>query len=181
MRQSIRPLLALLGALLSWEGFAEPPPPGEYDVKAAYIHHFARLVQWPATADPAALRLCLVGGDPFGHALDPIRAETVEGRRWEIVPPDRNIAWDRCDIAFIERSAAPELTRILADIGQRPVLTIGDTEGYGEHGVIINFYPEDRKIHFEINLAASRRAGFSISSQLLKLARRLPGEGQGHD
>jgi len=162
---------------------ADHLPPGEYDVKAAYIHHFARLVQWPpaAIADHATLRLCLVGGDPFGHALDPIRAETVDGRPWEILPPASDIAWDRCDIAFIGRSAAPDLPRILAAIGRRPVLTIGDTEGYGERGIIINFFPENRKIHFEINLAASRRAGFGISSQLLKLARRLPGEGGGND
>lgn len=178
MASSLRALLALLTALLSGIAAADQTGPGEYDVKAAYIHHFARLIQWPDGSSREPLRLCLVGGDPFGQALDPIRAETVDGRPWQILPPTEVIAWDRCDVAFISRAAGADLSRILAAIGRRPVLTIGDSEGYGERGVIINFFPENRKIHFEINLAASRRAGLNISSQLLKLARRLPGEGE---
>jgi hypothetical protein len=51
------------------------------------------------------------------------------------------------------------------------VLTIGDTEGYAEQGVMVNFYLEDNMVRIEINIDAARRAGLNISSQLLKLAR----------
>jgi hypothetical protein len=50
------------------------------------------------------------------------------------------------------------------------ILTIGDTAGFARQGVIINFYLENRKVRFEINAAAARRAGLTISSKLLKLA-----------
>ena len=51
------------------------------------------------------------------------------------------------------------------------VLTIGDAASFTDAGGVIQFYLEDRKVRFEINLAAAQRAKLQISSQLLKLAR----------
>ncbi len=51
------------------------------------------------------------------------------------------------------------------------VLTIGNTLGFAQRGVIINFYLEDQKVRFEINVDAAKREKLTISSQLLKLAR----------
>lgn len=43
---------------------------------------------------------------------------------------------------------------------------------------MVNFYPEENRVRFEINREAAARAGLAISSQLLKLARIVPGAGK---
>jgi hypothetical protein len=58
------------------------------------------------------------------------------------------------------------------------ILTIGDTEGFGEKGVMINFIIRDNKVRFEINPEAARRAGLTISSKLLSLATIVHSRGQ---
>jgi hypothetical protein len=43
----------------------------EYRVKAAFIFHFAQLVDWPPdTGKSGSLFLCTLGEDPFGGALE---------------------------------------------------------------------------------------------------------------
>jgi hypothetical protein len=76
-----------------------------------------------------------------------------------------------CDVLVIEASETGSLPRLLDTLVRQPVLTVGDTEGYGQRGVMVNFYLDQSRVRFEINLAAARRAGLRISSQLLKLAR----------
>jgi hypothetical protein len=49
-------------------------------------------------------------------------------------------------------------------------LTIGDTEGFTQRGVMVNFYMENNRVFFEINPNAAMRAGLKISSALLRIA-----------
>jgi hypothetical protein len=51
-------------------------------------------------------------------------------------------------------------------------LTVGDTDRFVETGGMINFVKEGKKIRFEINEAAAKRAGLRVSSKLLSLASR---------
>ncbi len=53
---------------------------GEYEVKAAFLFHFAQFVEWPAEAFKDAetpLTYCTMGEDVFRGALD----ESVMGKR----------------------------------------------------------------------------------------------------
>ena len=72
---------------------------------------------------------------------------------------------------FIAGSEEPQLDAILTSVAGAAVLTVGDTPGFVKRGGIIQFVPDGNKVKFEINLAASRRAGLNLSSELLKLAR----------
>jgi len=54
-------------------------------------------------------------------------------------------------------------------------LTIGDTKGFAQQGVIINFYIKDEKVRFEINVDAAKRANLKISAKLLRLAKIVHG------
>jgi hypothetical protein len=58
-----------------------------------------------------------------------------------------------------------------------PILTVGETEHFIETGGIINFLMEDNKVRFEINDVAAKKSKLKISSQLLRLAKRVVEEG----
>jgi hypothetical protein len=65
------------------------------------------------------------------------------------------------------------LRKILESTEGRPILTVGDSEGYGERGVMINLYVEHGQVRFEINLEAARRSGLVFDFRLLELARLI--------
>jgi hypothetical protein len=173
-------LVVLLGAALAAVtcASARAAPPTEYEVKAAFIHNIAKFVEWPA-APPTdgKLRLCIVGQDPFGSALDSLRGKRVGDKVWEVLPAKPNSNLRECGVLFIAASERNNLGQLLDATKGSPVLTVGDSEGYAGHGVMVNFYLEQDRVRFEINAESANRAGLKISSQLLKLARivREPG------
>lgn len=164
----------LCGALLLSALTPAHAAPTEYDLKAAFIYQIAKFVEWPPTQSPPAsalLRLCVLGGNPFGAALDTIRGKPVNERKMEVSLLDMGADTNECDMLFVAAPAEKYLDRIIALSRGRSMLVIGDTQGFAQRGVMVNFFPEDGKIRFEINPAASRRTWLKISSQLLKLAR----------
>lgn len=170
----------LCGALLLSALTPARAAPPEYELKAAFIYQIARFVEWPplnTTASAgASLRLCVLGDNPFGSALDTIRGKPVNERKMEVSLLDMSAGTGECDMLFVAAPAEKYLERIIALSRGRNMLIIGDTQGFAQRGVMVNFFPEDGKIRFEINPAASRRAGVKISSQLLKLARIIQEE-----
>jgi len=146
--------------------------PQEYELKAAFIYQISRFVEWPPSPVAGApLRLCVFGGNTFGTALDTIRNKPVDERKMEVSLLDMNADIRECNMLFIAAPAEKHLERIAALSRGAGMLTIGDTQGFAQRGAMVNFFVENGKIRFEINLEASRRAGLKISSQLLKLAR----------
>jgi hypothetical protein len=170
----------ICGALLLLAPAPAHAAPSEYELKAAFIYQIARFVEWPAPNTTvnagASLRLCVLGDNPFGPVLDTIRGKPVNERKMEVSLLDMGADTGECDLLFVAAPAERYLERIIALSRGRSMLIIGDTQGFAQRGVTVNFFPEGGKIRFEINLAASRRAGVKISSQLLKLARIIQEE-----
>jgi hypothetical protein len=174
---SARLCLALAGLrALAWAAapFVIDAPPGEYQVKAAFLLNFARYVDWPpdsfgSPSDPIAI--CILGQDPMGRLLDDaVGGKTVESHSLTV----RRIAQIReaaaCHIVFV--AASPKISReALASLSMPGVLTVGESEGFARQGGIIGFRVEDeRHIRFDVNLDAAREAHLRISSHLLSLA-----------
>lgn len=154
--------------------YAQHQKPTEYEVKAAYIYNFAKFVEWPARPSwdaNATMTVCLFGEDPFGPALSAIEGKTVGDKKIIIKRNSLSQNLGDCDILFISNSEKEELARILEAIGDLSVLTIGDTEGFAQQGVMINFYIEEKRVRFEINPKAAARAGLKISANLLRIAK----------
>lgn len=146
---------------------------GEYDVKAAFIYNVAKFVEWPDTSpdNKSTLTIYILGDAPFGSALDTIRGKTIKGKTVVVKKTNSLNMLENGDILFISNSEKEKLEQILNRISRLPILTVGDTESFAKNGVIVNFYIEDKKIRFEINIEAANRAGLRISSNLLKLGK----------
>jgi len=74
-------------------------------------------------------------------------------------------------LLFISRSERGRLSQIFDELGPGSVLTVGDVEGFAREGGGINFYVENNKLAFEINLFTARNRGIRLSSQLLSLGK----------
>lgn len=167
-------VLILAGAFLGAVSlFTKPSALSEYAVKAAYLYNFGKFIQWPASVEAVKgpFTICVLGEDPFGQDLNAVIAgQTVDGRRVTIL---RNLTPQEtggCRILFINSSEGNALEDILTALDGKGVLTVSDMPGFLARGGIIHFVTENRRVHFEVNLAAAKRAGLRLSSQLLKLA-----------
>jgi len=155
--------------------FAQSREASEYQIKAAFLYNFAKFVEWAPEdsgkpGDP--ITLCIVGEDPFGNILnESIDGKTVRGRRlviWRLKPGED---LKGCQIAFVSSAEKHHLRSILQAVNREGVLTVGESVGFAALGGVINFTLEEKKVHFEVNLDAARRANLRISSKLLTLAK----------
>jgi hypothetical protein len=149
--------------------------PGEYEVKAAFLHTFAQFTEWPpeAFASPSApLIIGIVGEDPFGRTLDDtMREEPIHGRPTVIRRIERDENLRSCHMIFVSSSERRQLPQILAEIKGANVLTVSEIDRFAYFGGIITLRMEGPRVRFEINLKAAEQARLKISSKLLKLAK----------
>jgi hypothetical protein len=157
----------------------EPPVSREYALKAAFLYNFAQFVEWPKEAFPdesTPIVFCIVGEDPFGIALEPMKGRAIRGRKTVIkrgVKPDE---LTKCHICFVSRSEGKNLAKILAELRDWDGLTVSDMEGFAQRGGVIGLVTVEDGIHLEINVDAAERAGLTVSSRLLKLAKIIGGD-----
>jgi hypothetical protein len=140
----------------------------EYAVKAAFIYNALKFVDW--TSIDSEVRLCILGENPFGKDIEDIQGRTVKDKPLTIKPIHAVSEAKDCRAVFVCASEREHLASIVEALGTREVLTIGDSTGFAQQGVILNFYPENGSVHFQINLDAAKRAGIKFDSRLLKLA-----------
>ncbi|RLJ19314.1 DUF4154 domain-containing protein [bacterium endosymbiont of Escarpia laminata] len=150
------------------------PPNAEYKLKAALVYKLSKFVEWPASsgADKSGrFGICVLGEDVFGSALDALEQRKAAGRTVRIrrFTQSESIG-DSCQVVFISKSKRPFMGAILQKLKGRPILTLGDTEGFAEQGGIIEFTRGKKRIGFLINLESARRSGLKIAAPLLDLA-----------
>jgi hypothetical protein len=159
--------------------WAQPSPPTDAQVKAAFLYNFGKFVTWPPAAERGdqPFVIGILGDDPFGDTLDQmvvdraIRGRKVSVRRFSTVSE----ATAHCQLLFISASEADQLSEILRASSRSSVLTVSDVERFAERGGMIGFRIEDKRVRFDINAAAAASSGLAMSSQLLKLARSVVG------
>jgi len=163
--------LAMLGAR------AAPAEPisAEYKVKAVFLFRFTQFVEWPAQAfngPKAPLVIGVLGEDPFGSYLDDLaKGEKVDDHP-VIVRRFRNLSEiGACNLLFISRSEAAQLTGIIARLQGMNVLTLGDSDDFSRQGGMVRFAMERGKIRPWIDVKATTAAGLTISSKVLLLAK----------
>lgn len=146
----------------------------EYEVKAAFLLNFARLVAWPAKARPDAeepIVVSVVGDARVERGITAGIGGTQVGSHPVLVrgiSAAEEIAGSH--ILFVSRGEPENLHEILAAARSHATLAVGESEGFASRGGIINFITKKKKLRFEINPDAARDAGLKISSRLLGLA-----------
>jgi len=167
------PILAFLIALaLATPSAGRAKPTQEYDLKAAFLFHFAQFVDWPADALPAGnspFTIGILGHDPFGKSLDEIVSnETVDGHKL-LVRRFQNVDQvDSCHILFIDPSESSRMDEILSHLKGRSILTVGETKDFAQRSGVIGFVLSEKRLRLAVNLTAAKEARLTISSKLLR-------------
>jgi YfiR/HmsC-like len=168
-------LAALLSLATATPTRGQADPSIEYQVKAAFVFNFAKFVEWPLDtfkSENAPIVFCVFRHDPFGSALDEIirgkaiNNRAVLARRITDLPDLKS-----CQLVFISSVEYEHLSEVLKSLKGTSALVVGESEGFAERGGGIQFFPEDKKLRFAVNVDAIQRARLTVSSKLLALAR----------
>lgn len=166
-------MMALLLALL-----VDPHDAGaqnsaeEYQIKAAFLFHFAQLVDWPRgqfDSTNGSITLCALDQAAGQEVRNTIEGKSI-GRQTlhvRLLSDGREISG--CNVLFLTRSDAHQ-PAILRALRALPILTVGESDSFLSDGGMIRFHLQQDRIRFDINAEAADVAHLKISSQLLLLA-----------
>jgi len=189
--------LALLVVPIVPKARADSAKSKEQQIKAAFIYNFIKFVDWPEEKmddSNEPIIIGIIGSKNFVKAVEPLIRKKIKNRNISIKyfedyeklkksQDDDDRQWNQkmeslktchllmfciCDSVRIK-----DLSQIIKALKGSPVLTVGETAGFLEFGGIINFLMEDKKVRFEINVTAAKKNKLTISSKLLRLAKRV--------
>ncbi len=150
-------------------------PSVEYQLKAAFLFNFVKFVDWPTDAFPnekTPINICVFRHDPFGGALGEVIQEKAINNRGLLAPRIDDLAeLKTCQLVFVSDSEGKQLPEILRSLKGASVLVVGESEDFAERGGAVQFFIENNKLRFAINVDAIHRAHLQASSKLLALAR----------
>jgi len=148
----------------------------EYELMAVYLERITRFVEWPDETESSVsddyFVIGVLGENPFGTILTDLYAErTIKNKNIQVRYLSQLREIDGIHMLFISRSMSEELPQVLEITAKKPVLTVGDTKGFADKGVLVNFFIENNKLRFEINEQGLHEAGILIDSLLLKVSK----------
>ena len=149
----------------------------EAAVKAVFLFHFMRYLQWPGELDRELCPIVVLGDSAIWEPLQEIAAKKTNGSVLLLVRRCEELKdAGRPRILFLSDSSAFLLPETLEKFRGTSVLVVGETEGLARRGAAINFVLRDDRVKFEINLEALKKAGIQAGSQLLRLAILVEGD-----
>ncbi|MBD9392760.1 YfiR family protein [Acidovorax sp. ACV01] len=164
--------LCLLGGV---GGLAHATDPvEELDLKAAYIFNFIQFIEWP-DSDMAAgneLSICVSPFSPLKRPLTALEGKpTAKGRTVRIKLLE--LAGIRhCRMLILQNADVEQALRMLRTLPpSHGVLTIADELTFVNPEIVIALAQQEGRIVFGISPDAAAKAGLTISSRLLRLAK----------
>lgn len=166
-------ILLLFAALMPGRAVAERA--AEAEVRQAVVFNLLMFVDWPEARLNANndFLLCTVD-DAGGRILARLDGRRLGGRKVSVVTIGRDLGdIHRCDAFFVDAGSPRLVTAATVRERKTPLLVIAEGDEAIRQGATIGLSMAGGRMVFDVNLAAARAAGLTISSKLLRLARRV--------
>ena len=148
--------------------------PQSVSIQAALIKNFTHLIEWPKNKhakNSEVFNLCIHRSKKLEQQFKTIFTDKrIKGKRIRILNIS-NADLNACDLVYITAESKVSISKLLKHANQLGILTISAQDGYGQHGIHINFYEHQQRMAFELNKRALDNAGFQVSTQLYHYAR----------
>ncbi|MBC7453724.1 MAG: YfiR family protein [Massilia sp.] len=154
---------------------ADAAPAPEENVKAAFIFNFAVFTEWPlaSLAPGAPLTLCTYPGNSLQAALAGLNDKLVNGHPLQVRLLGATARLRACHIVVLGNGDRERWGQARKELADASILTVADETSIGDDGAVITLGVENRRIGFDVALAAARQARVVLSSKLLRLARSV--------
>ncbi|KAB1442151.1 YfiR family protein [Pseudodesulfovibrio senegalensis] len=129
-------------------------------LRSLFIKRMTKYVSWPVEKTDKPLIVAATDA----HSLRPYfegQSSKFTLRQWPV---------DECDILFLNNISPQTAAAIIKKLGERPILTVGQSSKLMEMGGMVNFRESNGRLKLQINAKAVNKAKLSISSRLMSLA-----------
>ncbi len=162
-------LFALLISVVSLLPATNVDSLAEYKLKSIWLYKICKFTFWPdAKNKPGPFVISVLGTLPAGNEIS-IPGKTIGKRKLVVRKIQKLEQIKKSNVLFIAPSEAHRIRTILDYIKGRSILTVGDTKGFAQKGVIINFYTSGKALRFEINSEAIKASKLQLHSQLFSI------------
>ena len=161
----------------------------EYALKAVCLYNFTQFTRWPGAKDldkSDSIIVGIVGSTHLNAALEGLQTWIKKTNKKKITLVYHGTYHEGMDLRgnhllFISTSEKKHMESILAGLGDAPVLTVSDTNGFLEAGGMISLVILNNKVRWGINQTAIKRSGLHVSAKLLQLAIRIESQQEQSD
>jgi len=153
----------------------------EYKIKALLVIRFAQFAQWPPHCPavnphtPFTIGVC--GGShiiPFLKNTIKKKQITIKGKKVEVIKLSGDETIKRCCIIFFSQTPKKRFDRVMKEIENLPILTIGNGEEYEKKDVmIILILKAKKKIGFNVKPRIANKCGIDLTSKILRHAEKI--------
>lgn len=147
-------------------------------LKAAFIERFTRFITFPDKSeieDPKKPFVLVVFGDPtFGATLEEVYQKQKILNKPVIIKYANKIE-DISDahLVYVASNVGNRISELLEYLADKPILTIADTKGFCESGVMINLFVHNKSLKFEVNEKSINSSPLKMSHLLFRKAARV--------
>jgi hypothetical protein len=143
----------------------------ETNIKAVFIYNFTKYIQWNDSDNTTPFIIGVVGDSDIILPLQEIAEKRIVDSRKIVIEHYEDVSdLGNCHILYIPPSEVIQLDEIIIRLEDKNTLTVADYKGAAENGAMIDFFPLEGKIKFELNSRAIENAGLIVSSQLKNIA-----------
>lgn len=162
----------------------------EQKIKAGLVYNLIKYTEWPKTISTSqihlkptdnslALKICILGDDPFDGYLSPLQGRTAQHAVISIVQINTVPQAENCSVVIVHRNQREHLPALFTFLHDKNTLTISDIEKFSELGGMVELARQEEKIALHINKEAVDSAKLIIDARMLKLAKIVSSRGGG--
>ncbi len=176
-------IFGILPAFVTLAVSSEDKTAYEQLIKVGYLYKFFFFVTWPEVKDSLIepddkVVIGIIGKDPFGYHSKDVEGKIIMSMNKQITiknfgPYREGIDLKQCRILFISSSEKNNIKRIIYNTHGAHILTVADSKGFLEQGVMVNLVNVKKRVRWELNMAAIKKAGLKVSGTLIKSATRV--------
>jgi hypothetical protein len=142
-------------------------------LEAAYIFNFAQFTDWPAGRPvDNVLSICVDPESPLGQALARLDGKHGGKQAWRVRPLPRGEKVGDCQLAVLTASTALSAAVKALLASDAPVVIVSEADT-ADQGWVIRLVREGDHLKFDINVTEASRRRITLSSKLMRLARKV--------
>ena len=143
-------------------------------IQAVFLYRFAGYVQWPMSGQARHFVVAVLGADDVAARLQSLLPDhPIHGLPAEVHRIQGLDSLGSAQMLYVGPGYDGNLAALTSRLRGRPVLVVTDRDGALDAGSMVNFLLQSGHVRFEVSMVAARRAGLTISSQLLAVAQRV--------
>jgi hypothetical protein len=169
-------LLMILALFLSPAARSQEVPAEQ--LKAAFLYNFVRFVDWPTNAlgpDTMPLTIGVIGSDKIASELSNLLKDK-KAHNHPLVVKKFTLPAEAasCQAVFVADGDSKRAMQVVEATRDRPILLVGESDDFIKNGGMISIVQDEKlkKLGFDINQPAAEKSSLTISSHLLRLARK---------